>query len=721
MAAGSPASTTINTVVTSGVAQSVALSATGLPTGSSASFSPSTVNSGASSTMTVSTASTTPVGSYPITVTGTGGSATHSTTFTLTVTGSTGTAPQLVQSAGSSTKSVTLPAPSRGGDLLVLSAGVWTGASQPITAVSDGKNTWTKVRASAVSGQYSDGELWYAPNVAPVSSVTVTTGASAVALRLQEFSGVATTNPLDGSNGTAGHSASASSGSVTPTGANDLAVGYIAGHANAQAITVTSPGYTLQPQQTTTSPNTVSVKSGYQVLTTTTAQNFSGNFTATMYWSDGIAMFSAGHSGPPPSNDFSISTSPTSRSVAAGSPASTTINTVVTSGVAQSVALSATGLPTGSSASFSPSTVNSGASSTMTITTAPGTTPGPYTVTVTGIGTSATHTTTFALTVTTPPSNDFSISASPSSASVAAGSAATTAINTAVTSGVAQSIGLSATGAPSGSLVSFTPSSVNSGASSTMSITTASGSTPGPYTVTVTGTGTSAMHTTTFTLTVTAPSGTTPKLVQTASGTETSSATSLNGSFPTATTNGHLLVLSASVYTGSTNQITSVTDSGGNTWTRIGTAHFVSGHYSDGEMWYSANAKPVTTVTVHNASAASVAFEVQEFSGVATTNPLDVSTGTANTGTAANSGSVNSTVANELVVGFVAGHNSAQAISVTSSGYATQPQQVSTATNIATVITGVRVMATPGPLNFSGSFGTAMYWASGIATFKPGS
>ena len=180
-------------------------------------------------------------------------------------------------------------------------------------------------------------------------------------------------------------------------------------------------------------------------------------------------------------------------------------------------------------------------------------------------------------------------------------------------------------------------------------------------------------------------------------------------------------MLSASVYTGATNPITSVTDSAGNTWTRIGTAHFVSGHNSDGEMWYSANAKPVTTVTVHNASAASVAFEVQEFSGVATTSPLDVSTGTANTGTAANSGSVTSTAANELVVGFVAGHNNAQAISVTSSGYATQPQQVTTGTNIATVITGVRVMASPGPLSFTGSFGSAMYWASGIAMFKAGS
>ena len=70
--------------------------------------------------------------------------------------------PTLVQTASSSTTTVTLPAASTPGDLLVLSAGVFTGASKPITAVTDGKNAWTKVKAEDVSGENSDGELWYA-------------------------------------------------------------------------------------------------------------------------------------------------------------------------------------------------------------------------------------------------------------------------------------------------------------------------------------------------------------------------------------------------------------------------------------------------------------------------------------------------------------------------------------------------------------------------------
>jgi hypothetical protein len=82
---GGSAASTISTAVTSGSAQSVALTASGLPTGASASFNPATVTAGSSSTLTVTTSSSTPTGSTAITVTGTGASATHTTTFTLTV------------------------------------------------------------------------------------------------------------------------------------------------------------------------------------------------------------------------------------------------------------------------------------------------------------------------------------------------------------------------------------------------------------------------------------------------------------------------------------------------------------------------------------------------------------------------------------------------------------------------------------------------------------
>ncbi|WP_438295445.1 hypothetical protein [Streptomyces sp. HUAS TT7] len=85
--AGSAATSTISTAVVSGTAETVNLSASGLPSGASAAFSPTSVTAGGSSTLTVSTAASTPSGTYPITVTGTSPSATHSTTFNLTVNG----------------------------------------------------------------------------------------------------------------------------------------------------------------------------------------------------------------------------------------------------------------------------------------------------------------------------------------------------------------------------------------------------------------------------------------------------------------------------------------------------------------------------------------------------------------------------------------------------------------------------------------------------------
>ncbi|WP_066944513.1 M4 family metallopeptidase [Microtetraspora fusca] len=88
--AGQQTTATVATQTTSGSAQGVTLTASGLPTGVTASFNPSSVTSGSSSTLTLTTSASTASGAYPITVTGTGGSATHNATFTLTVTGGSG-------------------------------------------------------------------------------------------------------------------------------------------------------------------------------------------------------------------------------------------------------------------------------------------------------------------------------------------------------------------------------------------------------------------------------------------------------------------------------------------------------------------------------------------------------------------------------------------------------------------------------------------------------
>jgi hypothetical protein len=85
--AGNATSYTATIVPTGGFTGTVALSASGLPTGASASFNPGSVTGGSgSSTLTITTSAATAAGSYTITITGTNGPLVHSTTVTLVVT-----------------------------------------------------------------------------------------------------------------------------------------------------------------------------------------------------------------------------------------------------------------------------------------------------------------------------------------------------------------------------------------------------------------------------------------------------------------------------------------------------------------------------------------------------------------------------------------------------------------------------------------------------------
>jgi hypothetical protein len=112
--------------------------------------------------------------------------------------------------------------------------------------------------------------------------------------------------------------------------------------------------------------------------------------------------------------EFSIAASPASLNVARGATGTSTVQTTTTSGSSQSIGLSASGQPAGTMVSFSPASVSSGGSSTMSLNVGSATSPGTYTITVTGMGTSAAHTTTVALTVTAnqPPTAGFTFSCS---------------------------------------------------------------------------------------------------------------------------------------------------------------------------------------------------------------------------------------------------------------------------------------------------------------------
>ncbi len=132
VAPGGSATATVSTATTAGAAQTVALSATGLPGGATASFSRASVSSGGSATLTVATTAATPAGRYPITVTGRG-AVTRTATYTLTVTGGGGGA------GCSGTNGTDVAIPDAGGAVTstVTIAGCGRAASATATAAVD--------------------------------------------------------------------------------------------------------------------------------------------------------------------------------------------------------------------------------------------------------------------------------------------------------------------------------------------------------------------------------------------------------------------------------------------------------------------------------------------------------------------------------------------------------------------------------------------------------
>ncbi|NUP49166.1 MAG: M4 family peptidase [Catenulispora sp.] len=155
---GSSLTATVSTTLTSGSAQTVNLTASGLPTGATASFSPSSVTAGSTSTLTLSTASTTPPGTYPITITGTGTAATHTTSFSLTVNG-TGSETVTVNSPGNQTST----------------AGTAISTLQITATDSAGKSlTYSATGLPAGLSISTSGAITGTPTTAGTSTVTIT-------------------------------------------------------------------------------------------------------------------------------------------------------------------------------------------------------------------------------------------------------------------------------------------------------------------------------------------------------------------------------------------------------------------------------------------------------------------------------------------------------------------------------------------------------------------
>jgi hypothetical protein len=162
-------STTYTATVTAqnGFNAAVSLSVSGLPTGATASFSPTSITGGGSSTLTVSTTTSTPAGNYNVTINAVSGSITRSDTVALSITAvsapdfgltSTPTSRSVAQ-GGSGAFSITVGAQNGFTSLVSLTAsGLPAGATAtfaPTSVAGSGSSTLTvNVGASTAVGTY---------------------------------------------------------------------------------------------------------------------------------------------------------------------------------------------------------------------------------------------------------------------------------------------------------------------------------------------------------------------------------------------------------------------------------------------------------------------------------------------------------------------------------------------------------------------------------------
>jgi len=199
--------------------------------------------------------------------------------------------------------------------------------------------------------------------------------------------------------------------------------------------------------------------------------------------------------------DFTISISPSSRTVNAGSATTYTVTVTALNGFSNTVSFSVSGLPTGASGSFNPASVLGSGNSTLNVSTASNTAGGSNPLTVCGTAGTLTHCVpaTLVVNVLTP---DFTISASPATQTVTAGNGTSYTVTVGALNGFTGNVALSNGSLPSGVAASFAPASVTTSGTSTLSISTTTTAATGTFTITITGTASTGSHNTSVQLTV---------------------------------------------------------------------------------------------------------------------------------------------------------------------------------------------------------------------------
>jgi prolyl-tRNA editing enzyme YbaK/EbsC (Cys-tRNA(Pro) deacylase) len=187
-------------------------------------------------------------------------------------------------------------------------------------------------------------------------------------------------------------------------------------------------------------------------------------------------------------------------------------------------------------------------------------------------------------------------------------------------------------------------------------------------------------------------------------------------------TNGNALVAVISTRGTSGNRVSSITQSGA-TWTRAGQGTNTASSGSTVEIWCAPNVTNAgTTVTVNLGASLFASAAIIEYSGLAVTNPADVSAGASGNSISASTGSTPTTTqTNEVWVGGIGLANSTYTLSALLNSFASVSNVVSTsgtAGNNANLYVIERIVAAKVSALSGGTVSSSSQWSGTIATFK---
>jgi pseudomonalisin len=491
-----PASQSVNQGVTAnytvtlnaagGFANPVTLSISGLPTDASASFTPASVIGSGTSALAISTALTTPVGSYPLTITATDGVISHTASITLVVTTpdftlSANPASQTVETGISASYTATIsPLNGYAGTVSFSVNGLPAGASATFTPASVNTSGSSTLVISTTAGTTPAGNYL----ITITASDGTLTHSTSVNLSVTDFTldatPIAQTIVVGGS----------ATYSATLTGLN--------GYAGTANLSVTG----LPPFATATfTPPSITGSGSSSLVIATTSNTPAAIYSLTVTASDGIEARSVPLTlEVDPKGNFSISISPTSASVNPGQNIGYGVTVSSSGGFTAVASLSISGLPSGVTATLSPSSVQGSGLVSLSIQTAADTPGGSYSFTITGTSGPLVRTATGTLVVLAP---DFSLSATPASQPVQTGQSVNYSVTLTPVNDYAGTVNFSISGLPSGVTAIFSPASLTTSGTTTLSVAADGTAVPGTYSLVITGTDGVRTHSVSVTLTVT--------------------------------------------------------------------------------------------------------------------------------------------------------------------------------------------------------------------------